>query len=95
MAVFYIGNRIVLTRAFNIYYERLAANPPQELIKDLSEYGWNFPEDDEDFPDSTPPGGRNAQNPRRFLPTQLIEAFQNLFIQASNTAIRWATIIAL
>jgi len=94
MAVFYIGNRVVLGRAFNIYYERLAANPPQELVEELNEYGWKLPETEEGQPVVPQPGGRNTPNPRRFLPTRLIETFQVLFLQASNTAILWATIIA-
>ena len=88
MAVFYVGNRIILNRAFDVYYNRLAENPPQELVDDLLEHGFQSTDSE-----TVRPGG-GSNNPKRFLPTKLIEAFQVLFVQASDTAFRWATIIA-
>ncbi|MCD6474793.1 MAG: HAMP domain-containing histidine kinase [Anaerolineaceae bacterium] len=80
MAVFYIGNQIIMNRAFNIYYNRLADNPPPELRQELEERGWRLVD-------------QNSVRQRLFG-AKLLEAVQKLFRQASNTAIRWATVMA-
>jgi len=74
MAVFYIGNQIIMNRAFNIYYNRLADNPPPELRQELEERGWRLVD-------------QNSVRQRLFG-AKLLEAVQKLFRQASNTAIR-------
>ncbi|MCD4751463.1 MAG: hypothetical protein K8R40_00135, partial [Anaerolineaceae bacterium] len=91
MAVFYIGNQIIMNRAFLIYYNRLADNPPPALRQELEERGWQASGES-----SGPPGEKLDQNVdrQRLFGAKLLEAVQKLFRQASKTAIRWAAMIA-